>query len=161
MSNLPNEYKVSQKFRHRFVQLVAEEYYDTPDYSVYDFGKRVGISKNIISRCVNYNIIPSLRVLIKIADHFNVSIDYLLARTDDNAFVKSKNPLSFQERIQEIMNEKHLKKADITNKGSFPKNSITVWLKRNNYPSLEYLYELASILGVSPDYLLGRTDDRN
>ena len=59
------------------------------------------------------------------------------------------------------MKEKGLKQADITNKASFPKNSISVWLKRNIYPSLENLYVLASVLDVSPDYLLGRTDDRD
>ncbi len=160
-NNSSNEYKVSKNFRQRLVKLIADRFYDTPNYSVYDFGKQAGVSKNIISHCINYDIIPSVRSLIKIADCLNVSIDYLLARTDDESFVKSENPVSFQVRLQEIMREKNLKQTDITNQGSFPRNSISVWLKRNIFPSLENLYQLSSILNVSPDYLLGRTDDKN
>jgi len=161
MSNLQNEYKVSHKFRQRLLELIADFYFENPDYSVYDFGVQAGVSKNIITHCVNYAIVPSARTLIKIADCLNVSLSYLLARTDENNFVKSEEPVTFQERLQEIMKEKGLKQADITNKASFPKNSISVWLKRNIYPSLENLYVLASVLDVSPDYLLDRTDDRD
>ena len=36
-----------------------------------------------IKLCEDSNIKPNSAVLIKIADYFNVSVDYLLGRTDD------------------------------------------------------------------------------
>lgn len=40
-------------------------------------------SQNTISRYENGEREPSIKDLIKIADYFNVSIDYLLERTDN------------------------------------------------------------------------------
>lgn len=45
-------------------------------------------SQNTISRYENGEREPSLADLIKIADYFNVSIDYLLNRTDNPTLQK-------------------------------------------------------------------------
>lgn len=42
-----------------------------------------GISKNSILRYERDGVIPEIVSVVKIADHFNVSVDYLLGRTDD------------------------------------------------------------------------------
>ena len=41
------------------------------------------LGKNSISNWDNYDTIPNGKTLIKIADYFNVSLDYLVGRTDD------------------------------------------------------------------------------
>jgi len=51
-----------------------------------DFFEELGLSKNSISNWLDRNTIPSGDVLAQIADYFNVSVDYLLGRTN------SKNP---------------------------------------------------------------------
>lgn len=45
----------------------------------------VGVSQPLIARYETGAIFPSYPVLIKIADYFNVSTDYLLGRTDNPA----------------------------------------------------------------------------
>lgn len=42
-----------------------------------------GISKNSILRYERDGVIPEIVSVVKIADYFNVSVDYLLGRTDD------------------------------------------------------------------------------
>ena len=42
-----------------------------------------GVSQPVIARYETGNCFPSYPVLIKIADYFNVSTDYLLGRTDN------------------------------------------------------------------------------
>ncbi len=42
-----------------------------------------GVSQFVIARYETGEFCPSYRVLIKIADYFNVSTDYLLGRTDN------------------------------------------------------------------------------
>lgn len=46
-------------------------------------GKEIGSTKGTISNLENGNKKPSLDMLIKLADYFNISIDYLVGRTDD------------------------------------------------------------------------------
>lgn len=46
-------------------------------------GKEINSTKGTISNYENGNKKPSLDMLIKLADYFNVSIDYLVGRTND------------------------------------------------------------------------------
>lgn len=43
-------------------------------------GEKLGVKKQSISNWENSNIMPSVEMLIKIADYFTVSTDYLLDR---------------------------------------------------------------------------------
>ncbi len=45
-----------------------------------ELGRRVGASKQSISNWENGNIMPSIDLLIRLADFFGVSTDYLLGR---------------------------------------------------------------------------------
>ncbi len=45
-----------------------------------DFSKDLSVTKQTVSNWENNNIQPSIDMLIKIADFFNVSTDYLLSR---------------------------------------------------------------------------------
>ena len=48
-----------------------------------DFAKQLSISKQAVSNWENNNIQPSIDMLLKIADFFGVSTDYLLGRNND------------------------------------------------------------------------------
>lgn len=45
-------------------------------------GKEIGISSGIITKWKNVGTLPNGETLLKIADYFNVSVDYLLGRTE-------------------------------------------------------------------------------
>lgn len=46
-------------------------------------GKNIGSTRGTIGNFENGNKKPSLDMLIKIADYFDVSVDYLIGRTDN------------------------------------------------------------------------------
>ncbi len=48
-----------------------------------EFAKKLLVTKQTISNWENNNIQPSIDMLIKIADFFNVSTDYLLSRNNE------------------------------------------------------------------------------
>ena len=48
-----------------------------------DFAKQLSVSKQAVSNWENNNIQPSIDMLLKIADFFGVSTDYLLGRNND------------------------------------------------------------------------------
>ena len=45
-----------------------------------ELGRRVGASKQSVSNWENGNILPSIDILVRLADFFGVSTDYLLGR---------------------------------------------------------------------------------
>ena len=45
-----------------------------------EFGRLIGVTKQCVSNWENDNVIPSIEMLVKIADAFNVRTDFLLGR---------------------------------------------------------------------------------
>ena len=43
----------------------------------------LGVTKQCVSNWENDNVLPSIEMLVKIADTFNVTTDYLLGRTNE------------------------------------------------------------------------------
>lgn len=146
---------ISEKFKKRIIQIIDEQ-----DCAKKDFPKFVGVSKDVIIRATKYGIIPSLKILIKIADKVNVSLPYLLGETDNDEFYLSENHTTFHTRLEQLANEKGEKYSAISNKMPFAYNSIYEWIRTKGLPSLEHIKPLADYFKVSIDYLLGRTDDR-
>ena len=158
MSKFPenNQYKFSTDFSKRVKHLI----YENECSSNVEFAKLVGVGATIISNAVNYGIIPSTRTLIKIANKFDLSLKYLLGIDDNNEFIPSTNPSNFPTRIAELTKENNLNYGKLASQTSFTRMYIYEWRRDNTLPSIEYLFELADIFEVSPDYLLGRTDFR-
>lgn len=50
-----------------------------------EFANSMSVSKQAVSNWENNNIQPSIEMLVKIAEYFGVSTDYLLGRTADNS----------------------------------------------------------------------------
>lgn len=47
-----------------------------------EFAKLLGVTKQCVSNWENDNVVPSVEMLLKIADFFGVSTDYLLGRSE-------------------------------------------------------------------------------
>lgn len=47
-----------------------------------EFAKILGVSKQCVSNWENDNVIPSIEMLVKIADYFNVTTDFILGRSE-------------------------------------------------------------------------------
>ena len=47
-----------------------------------DLGKSLGVTKQCVSNWENDNVLPSVEMLVKIADYFGVSTDNLLGRAE-------------------------------------------------------------------------------
>lgn len=47
-----------------------------------EFAKIMGVSKQCVSNWENDNVMPSIEMLCKIADFFNVTTDYILGRNE-------------------------------------------------------------------------------
>lgn len=124
------------------------------------FATFVKVSQPVINRAVKYGIIPSTRILIKIANALNHPLAYLLGETDKKDFYMSDNPSTFHLRIEELKIEKNVKYSQIAQKINISKDYFYEWQRLKTLPSIDYLKEIAKYFNVSLDYLTGRTDDR-
>ncbi len=99
-------------------------------------------------------------VLIRIADYFDISVEFLLGRTNNSYFIKAETAKTFLERYQALKAEKNLTDYAIAQKLHITTSYTTNWKNKNYMPSIINLIELSETFKVSIDYMLGRTDDR-
>lgn len=108
--------------------------------------------------------IPSADKLDKVAEYFNVSIQYLLGRTSEKGLylpeenIPSKGQKELVERIKQLAIEKGISLAQLEKKLGFGNGSINKWTKST--PSGDKLLSVADYFNVSTDYLLGRSNSR-
>ncbi len=159
MSKFPEntKFRTSVEFKNRLTFLIDD--YDCKTNK--EFANLVGVSEPVISKAINFCIVPTTRILIKIANKFELSLKYLLGLSDTNDFIISATPTTFTNRLKELINENKITCSHLAYKMNFPRNYIYEWKKENTLPSIDYILDMANYFKVSPDYLLGRTDYRN
>lgn len=70
--------------------LRLKELRKTNNLTLEQLGKNIGSTKATMSNYETGQKKPSLDMVIKLADYFQVSIDYLVGRTDDPTFHRTK-----------------------------------------------------------------------
>ena len=157
MPKIPTEAekRISPEFQARLSELI-----DELEITKIEFARRVPVSEAVITRAVIYGIVPSLKILVRIADFLNVSLPYLLGESDDAAFYPAEPQVGFHARLDGLAKESNVKYSQIAHKMPFSKNFFYEWQRVKTLPSLDYLRALAEYFDVSVDYLLGRTDYR-
>ena len=78
---------ITKEFQKRFIGLV-----DTLGVSKTQCAKEIGISYKTFNNAYTFGKIPRTRLLIEIADYFDVSLDYLLCLTDKKERIKNIRP---------------------------------------------------------------------
>ena len=147
--------QISVEFQNRFKELSEESGAVNKTLAA----EKIGITYATFSKIYNYGIVPKVSVLIRIADRFGVSLEYLLARTENDRFLKAEPSKTFQARLIFLKEQKGLPSFyALADRVHIHKSNISQWLIKNYLPDLESLEILADYFGVSLDYLLGRTD---
>lgn len=123
--------------------------------------KKIGLSNGQISKWKKNN--PSAESLSKIANYFNVSIEYLLGSDvieKDNELSKSYGSTLMYEIYCKIRDKIGLKDADVARLSGVTKSTFSDWKKGLYQPKREKLIKIADALGVSIEYLMydGKTD---
>ena len=67
--------------------------------------------------------------------------------------------MTISQRIFEIMEIKNLKQSDLANYVGVASSSVTDWKKKGSIPSADKIIKISEFLSVTPEYLLGMTDE--
>ena len=131
---------ISTEFQRRFLDLAGE----------------TGIESKTAS-----GILPKPTTLARLADKFGVSVDYLLGRSERETLPAAAAPAAFAERFETLRKERGETLYRVAENTHIHRNNIAQWVKRGYTPALDDLLLLAEYFGVSADFLLGRTDERD
>ena len=145
---------LSTKFQKRINELTNET-----EIKKVDLAKAGKFDYRSLSNALVYGIIPTTSTLIKMANYFNVSMDYLLGRTEKNDYIESSNE-TFQIRFENLCKEKGISHYKVSQDCFFDKSNISHWLSKGYLPTLEILDMITKYFNVSIDYILGRSDFR-
>ena len=145
----------SEEFKQRFLELLEDL-----DCQKSKIPKLLNIDYNVFMKITEFGIVPKPVILMRIADYFDISVEYLLGRTVNSYFVKAETVETFLSRYRKLKAEKNLTDYAIAQKLHIATSYTTNWKNKNYIPSIYNLILLSEIFNVSVDYLLGRTDDR-
>lgn len=123
------------------------------------------LDKSSISKYENGHQVPEMETLIKLSNFFEVSIDYLLGKTDNR---NSDTDLevsvgdNFGKKLKQLRDSYNISAMKLSEDLNIHRGSLSNWETGKRKPDSEMLLKIANYFGVSVDYLLGnenKTDD--
>lgn len=120
------------------------------------FARTVKISESCISDYLQGIHLPTVANLVKIADFFNRSVDFLLGREEENANLTFKPCPPFCERLEFLLQRFDRSSYFIYSGAGIPKSVYYDWKCGKRQPAVENIIKLADLLECRIDYVLGR-----
>lgn len=144
---------ILSKLSERLKELLDEE-----GINVADLGRRIKLEPSVISKFLRAERLPSATTLVKIADFFQVTADYLLGLTDFLDVCEFKVRPPFCERLNFLLRTFKVTKYRLEKEARFAELTVNRWQKGICEPSADSLVRLAEYFNCSVDYILGRED---
>lgn len=129
---------------YEIFEKLLKKYNVTP----YRVAKITRIANSTLSDWKNNVSVPKTDKLQKIADYFNVSLEYLLGQTDKQIARK---------KIFELL-KKETDYSNFSKKTGIDIHKIATWEREVSDSYMDYLPQIADYFNVSVDYLLGKTN---
>lgn len=148
----------TNNFSLRLAELMAEE-----KLSKRALSKSIGVQRKSIMDWLNGKYCPRYSALIKVADHFGVSIEYLLGA--EQGYAKSELKLScamedvpkrFIGILNNYMHEHQISKYKLAKDLEIGESTLKRWFDNDSMPEIDVILRLSKILHEPVDYLLGR-----
>jgi transcriptional regulator with XRE-family HTH domain len=139
-------------FKERLNDLMVEEQIKSDQ-----LGKAIGVSGQTIRAWCDDSQSILLSNIIKLADYFHCSIDYLVGISDSTAEYAAKQYPPFYDRLRKVMEEKGNTRYRMTKESKIKDSYFTTW-KSGSDPHILSVIEVAKYLDVTIDYLIGREE---
>lgn len=143
--------EILSNFAETLEELIFENKMD-----IKQFADKIEISLSEAYFYLSGTYTPRLSTVIKIADCFNCSVDYLLgiAPYQDGIIFKTTPP--FSKRFKELLETKKLSRYRLRKETGIAECVIDSWYKGKVTPSTDNAIKLAKYFDCSVDSLLGR-----
>lgn len=118
--------------------------------------EKSGIPIACISSYVRGLQLPYIDTLIKLADYFKCSVDYLLGITDKLCEKDYYYNSSFAQRFNELLKANNCTNYKMFDIKGISRSSFYEWKRGQSLPTLENLVKIAKFFDCSIDFILGR-----
>lgn len=142
---------IMSKLPERLNELMEEAEIGTPQLA-----EKINIDHSAISKFLNAERLPSATTLVKLADCFNCTTDYLLGLSDtldDRAF---KLRLPFSEQLGNLLGYFKISQYRFIKETKIAEQTVINWRKGKYEPSVESLVKISKHFRCSVDFVLGR-----
>lgn len=147
-----------ERFTERLKELMRLEQISRRSLSV-----KTGLQRKSILNWLEGKYYPRYDALIKLADFFNVSVDYLLGKDgiNESKVVLSKCsikdiPPRFLKILSSFMEEEGYTKYRLAKSLCMGQTTLTRWFTLGSMPETATLIKISFLMNESVDYLLGR-----
>lgn len=139
-----------------------------------DLVKVLGVKEATISKYEAGLVSMTEESLIKAADFFNVSIDYILGRSEDTSketeekldndreleknYKERKKKIEHSNRIKLLREKEGLTQTELGEKLEVSEQTVGSWENNISEPNIDTLIKLSKIFQVTVDYILGLSD---
>ena len=100
--------------------------------------------------------LPNFENIIKLANYFNVNLDFLLGRTEFAEKVFSKEVPKFSTQLRTVIKQNKSSQYKLLKDNVISRGHLNSWLNKEHLPSVENLVKIADYLKISIDELVGR-----
>lgn len=139
------------KFVEMLKDLMQEE-----NLNAYNLAKNIGVAPSSITCYLNGEYSPTLQSLIKIANYFNCTTDYLLGLESYNSSEKFLPCQPARIRIKQLVTQKGYSGRRFCKESGIPEGTYFAWTAGRVQPNIESIIKIAKFLHCSVDYVLGR-----
>lgn len=148
---------LKNKFIKRFNKLFTEE-----KISKRKLSKLSGVNMRSVTEYLEGLFFPRYDTLVKLANYFEVSTDYILGISDNDNYKDKFDqidniPKIFRNNLKELLQEKGMTEYKFSKALGVGQGKITTWLRYCAMPEVPMLVKIAHTLECSVDYLLGRS----
>ena len=124
--------------------------------SLKETAAKIGISASCLTYYSKEEREPTVETIVKIADYFNCSIDFLLGRETEKQNLTFKSCPPFSEQLAFLKKYFKCSSYRFYNGTKISKSAYYSWLRGAHQPTLETVISLADEFDCRVDFILGR-----
>lgn len=117
---------------------------------------RLGCGRVTIYRYLQGNKIPSLDMVIRLADFFQCTTDFLLGLEEENYPQEFLECPPFQERLAFLLEHFSITKYRLQKLSNVPESAIYNWQNGVFEPKIDNIIRIAKALDCPVDFVIGR-----
>lgn len=126
------------------------------NYSVADVATAINANKSVVYRYLRSERSPRLDILVKLADLFCCTTDFLVGLDSENFSKQFNKPPNFKLRFEHLIEQFGVSKYKLQKDTKISESIIFCWLNGQTQPNLDNLIKLATYFNCTLDYLIGR-----
>ncbi len=133
-----------------------KELMDEAEIKTLALAGKTNIEQSVISKFLRAERLPSASTLVKLADFFHCSTDYILGLSDELSDGNYKQRPPFNEQLTFLLKHYQITKYRLEKEAKFTEETVNRWHKGKYEPTVESLIRLSKYFNCSVDFVLGR-----